>query len=414
MKISDAIIELLHRQNSPHVGHYHAALELQIDPVDTEMAEKLGIAVSLYPIRVPKNGSTVPLDNDGDMPYPSEVAQRFGTSGWNWRDRQSEFVVFDFDSSQGHEAGLSEGELREVQQAAGDLPYVEVYRSKSGNGLHFYVFLDGVMDVLTRRDHRLVSLAVIARMSKDSGFSFSEKSDCEGVIAWLWSRDAAPNGFELVKKATEKLKLPSGWREAMITAHRRSRVRRDGELVNSVLTDFAAANDDAQLDEHHEAIIEWLYANGWACELDECNGTPLLRTHTMGLKGAHLALRLRGVFETDSAATNSRKPNCYCFFRSDGRLVVRRYGSGCREAATWRKDGGNWTHCNYNEDPDFNVACRSAGGVPTGRDNYRFDNHEAAIAVIRLLGSELVVPHHLQGRPIFVPSKAAMGEFFSR
>jgi hypothetical protein len=410
MKISDAINKFLAKQTSPHAAHYHSGLELQIDPVDAATVERSGIGVYVFPIRIPKNGSTSPYDNDRDMPYPLEMVDRLGTSGWNWRKKTSEFVVFDFDSGQGHNAGLSDEELQEVQQAAANLPYVQVHRSKGGKGLHFYVFLEEVSDVLVRKDHRLVSLVVIAQMSRDADFDFSKRSDCEGVIAWLWSRDAASNGFALVKKATEKLTLSSDWRERGLAAQRKTSARRNGKQLDSMLADFTAAYDDVQLDDQHEAIIDWLCANGWVCVIEDYNGTPLLRTHTAGLKAAHQALKLRGVFETISTGTDPNKPNCFCFFRSSGRLVVRRYGSGCREAATWQPDDSNWTFCNFNEDPDFDTVCKAVGGSPAGRGDYRFDDHESAIEAIRLLGSDLIVPERLQGRPIF--AKQCRGTVF--
>ncbi len=397
MRISEAVRNLLAQTTSPHLDHYHAGLELHIDPVDEDTAQ----LSRTFKCRIPKNGSTEPVDNDWKMPYPSESIQRVGTSGWNWREKRSEFVIFDFDSQDGHKVGLTEGELQDLQEAATKLSYVQVHRSKSGRGLHFYVHFEGHIAAPTRKDHRLASKAAIVQMSNEAGIEFSEKADCEGGIGWIWHRDAQPGGFELIKSSTTKLALPENWHEIAVASERKHRTRSLGRPAASMLTDMVAGNDQHVLDSQHEDLIDWLTTNGWSCVLEDDNDRYLLRTHTAGLLAAHKELKLRGVFDTISPGNNPATPNCFCFPQTDGAWIVRRYGQGCQEANTWQSDGNNWTYCSFNTLPTFSTLCDGGEATHQGRNVYSFRDHAEAIEAMRRIGAELCIPPRLQGRQIF-------------
>ena len=57
-------------------------------------------------------------------------AEAIGMTGWNWAERQSEWVGFDFDAlvghSQQHGRKLSDGELAMVRDQACAIPWVTV------------------------------------------------------------------------------------------------------------------------------------------------------------------------------------------------------------------------------------------------------------------------------------------------
>lgn len=397
MRISEAVKNLLAQTISPHLDHYHAGLELHIDPMD-EATPQLS---KTFKYRIPKNGSTDPIDNDQRMPYACDLVQQVGTSGWNWREKRSEFVIFDFDSQDGHKEGLTEGELQDLQVAATKLSYVQVHRSKSGRGLHFYVHFEGHIAASTRREHRLASKAAIIQMSKDAGVEFSEKADCEGGIGWIWNRDAGPGGFELIKRATAKLALPENWREIAVTAERKRRTHKLGQPAASILTDIIAGSDQEALDSQHEELIDWLTTNGWACVLENYHDRYLLRTHTAGLRAAHKALKLRGVFDTISTGSDPAAPNCFCFPQPEGAWSVRRYGQGCQEAEIWKSDGSNWTYCWYNTLPSFSTLSDVGGATPHRNGDFSFRDHDDAAEAIKRVGVELQIPERLQHRQVF-------------
>src|SRR5262249_28336620 len=49
--------------------------------------------------RIPLSANTSPQDNDGPMNFNLEAhAEGIGMTGWNWRERDSLWVAFDFDA----------------------------------------------------------------------------------------------------------------------------------------------------------------------------------------------------------------------------------------------------------------------------------------------------------------------------
>lgn len=140
---SNVVCQFLKRVKSPHAKHFHPDLELQVVPVSEEQAYEIDSCDSqCCRIRVPKDGNTRPIDVDFPM-YRTDFIQRVGTSGWNWKEQCSEFVIFDLDGKDHGDNGLTRRELDEAVDAVSNLPYVEVHSSKGGVGRHFYVYLDG-------------------------------------------------------------------------------------------------------------------------------------------------------------------------------------------------------------------------------------------------------------------------------
>jgi hypothetical protein len=333
MKISLAVQDFIRSIGSPHAGHFHPDLELQIDPVDEERRFESGIMCSIFKIRLPESGDSDPVDNDGEMPFPMEVVQRFGTSGWNWRKRQTEFVIFDFDVQEGHKKkSLTPDELQQIQEVASRLPYVTVHRSKGGKGRHFYVELETPIPTANRKEHARVARAILAKMAADCGIDFVAKSDAKGVIGWIWDRDAAANGFELVKAAERK--LPSS----------------DVPDWKTTAADNSDEFDAVELDDKHNELILWLTTRG----LGEWDVTKhRLNTHTHALKQAHESLGLAGKFETIATGKDgSGDRNCFCHPRPKGAWFVCRFSQGAQEAETWRASPNGWTCCDFNKRPE--------------------------------------------------------------
>ncbi len=221
MKVTESINAFLAvkrgQHNNPRIIDLDAScMEVQVNVAQGEGEPKKGEKGGIYyddglntwwSIRVPKQADSDPTFKNYDLKWPLELhAESIGSTGWNWRDRRSEWVGFDFDALVGHAAGISDADLADVRQAAESLPYVEMRRSTSGNGLHLIVYLDGV-STPNHTAHAGVARSVLAKMSSDTGYDFDASVDCLGGIIWLWSRNAGERGFEPVKEATAKLSV---------------------------------------------------------------------------------------------------------------------------------------------------------------------------------------------------------------
>lgn len=114
---------------------------------------------------------------------------RIGTSGWNWRDKTSEWVGFDFDaickSKNGH--GLTNSELTELCNRVREIPWVTVRTSTGGAGLHFIVPVNRPT-TRNHNEHAQLAKYVLENLSKACDFQFSSSVDVYGHILWHYSK----------------------------------------------------------------------------------------------------------------------------------------------------------------------------------------------------------------------------------
>lgn len=109
---------------------------------------------------MPKKADSEPEFHDYNLDWPLDNhAEGIGSTGWDWVDRRSRWVGFDFDSISGHArgVGIDDEALEIVKQKATSLPYIEVRKSTGGKGLHLYVMfgedgMQGVSDSLSGFD----------------------------------------------------------------------------------------------------------------------------------------------------------------------------------------------------------------------------------------------------------------------
>ena len=396
---SGVVANFLKSKNSPHAKHFHPDLELQVVPVSEEQAYEIDSCdFSSCIIRVPKDGNKRPIDVDFAM-YRPEFIQRIGTSGWNWKEQCSEFVIFDLDGKDHGDNGLSDKELKEAVDAVSNLPYVEVYSSKGGVGRHFYVHLKGHVPAKVRSEHRLVAHAVLAIMSRVVGRNLAESVDVFGGIGWLWDRDAKENGFQLIQPASEKLLLSDNWQELAAQQQQRNRGKRLTTNARRNLEGMMYSQSAALNDRHHKTI-NWLEEHGWACEVSQGREHQLVQVHTVGLMECHKALELRGVFESNSTGSDPQKPNAFAFPREDGGFDVRRYGNAA-EASCWQQDSGGWTHCIFDGMQTLRSACEVAGGTVDDKGRCQMTPVQATNA-LNQLGLTLEVPDQFQDRNVTV------------
>jgi len=167
--------------------------QINIDPTGLEEAENGWIMHDGTPI----NHIRIPYKSNSNEPTWRDRLVRghihdhwayFGTSGWNWAERKSYWVGFDFDSLTNHTEGLTQDNLEEVKNRALSLDYVTARTSKSGKGIHLLVYLAPKPITRNHSEHSDLAKHVLDRMSDDCGFNFRSAADCCGLILWHWQK----------------------------------------------------------------------------------------------------------------------------------------------------------------------------------------------------------------------------------
>lgn len=350
--------------------------------------------------RIPHSANTEPVDNDYEINWDiAEHADGIGMTGWDWTNRLSRWVGFDFDAIVGHSAKhgsrLSKDELASVEQAARNIDWVTVRRSTSGKGIHIYVFLDPV-PTANHTEHAALARCILGMMSMEAGFDFQAKVDAMGGNMWVWHRKMkGTNGLELIKPGSILYDIPSHWRDhiQVITGKRKKIVPQDFEPVEkdeAVFEETCGQVNRVSLDEDHKKLIEWLQSNNFACYWN--TDFHMLITHTYGLLRAHQALELKGVFKTIAEGREHGDHNCFMFPISGGSWVVRRYTLGILEADTWDQDRNGYTRCFYNRMPDLVTVAKSLNAPESRSGGYIFHDTTLAKEALAHMGYVLDVP----------------------
>ena len=359
--------------------------------------------------RIPWNASTEPTYEERPIKFNlAEHAEAIGMTGWDWQNKESHWVAFDFDSIMSHKAGLTTGELNLIQEAASDVPWVTVRTSTGGNGIHFYVFLDPPIPTDNHNEHAALARAIIGQLAAVTGYDFANKVDICGGNMWVWHRKMHPtNGLILLKQGEPLTEVPANWRDhvKVITGYRRKNLPQTIEDLAKQVSEVDRLFDELtgqytreSMDDDHKKLIEYLRMNGCLWWWDQDNN--MLVTHTIHLKEAHDALNLKGVFNTISVGKeHGRDHNCFCFPLRRGGWVVRRFTPGVREHESWNQDGSGWTRCYYNVDPDLSTASRNHGGVEHPSGGYVFREAESAQKAALVLGADLELPNWALSRP---------------
>src|SRR3990167_9384198 len=88
------------------------------------------------PLRIPYNAKVGPPEyTDTELTFNTDHFEAIGMTGWNWVQKESWWVGFDFDSIANHSQGLSDEELLSIQKSIRSIPWITVRRSTSGKGL---------------------------------------------------------------------------------------------------------------------------------------------------------------------------------------------------------------------------------------------------------------------------------------
>jgi hypothetical protein len=272
----------------------------------------------------------IPHDGDGkngqpnfyDTPYfrPLDEAVGIGVNGWDWSDQVSVFVTFDLDSITNHGEGLSPEKLAAIVEKLKAVPWVEIIRSKSGQGYHVRAYFDPMPRAATHTDHARNAERVLAYLSKVTGLDLTSDVDVCGAVAWIFYRDTAPNGFKLLKAASQKIDLSA--------TPEIPRVERKQERVNR--------------GPKHREHIAWMAGKGYG-EWDEQAGC--LNTHTRHVAEMCEEFNLPGEFETVATGKEGAKGrNCALFPIRKGAWLCVRYQTA-KEGPTWKVNERGHAYC---------------------------------------------------------------------
>lgn len=404
---------------------YNADMEVQVlvtpdggEPVEGEFRGKAWRGwtdnVSMWKgFRIPYKANSEPEFDDKEIPYNNSTfnhIEGIGLTGWDWRNRRSLWLGYDYDAIVGHsdrhKKRLTDQELHDLEQALGAIPWVTIRQSTSGKGKHIYVFVDAV-ETNTHTEHAALARAVLGIMSGMTGMDLSGKVDAMGGILWIYHRKMEVSngeGLKLIKKGGTLRDIPTNWRDHIDVINGKNRKAKPFFIKDNDNNDFeelVGQHVRVILDNDHKKLIDWLSDNGLSGWWDADH--HMLVTHTAYLVKAHEELGFKGVFKTIASGSEyGHDINCFCHPLRHGAWVVRRYTPGVAETDTWTQDSKGYTKCYLNKNPDFDIACIASGGLMNDKNGYVFTEAELAINAVQMLGGELKVPLYMRTRKAIV------------
>jgi hypothetical protein len=345
--------------------------------------------------RIPWGAMGEPSYEDSEQTWDLEDhALGIGSTGWNWEHKVSEWFAFDFDSITNHEGygrALSDADLASVLASVQSIPWVEVRKSKSGKGVHLYVFLQEPLGTANHSEHAAAARAVLDRMSALAGAHLNASVDCVGGNVWLWHRDSGPGGWEQVKSGTGMPPelIPEDWRRHLSVTKGRARKAPVTTGTTDGLDDILNRRRKVELDDDHKRLLAWLAQRTASLDWDWNQDQWMLRTHTFALAEAHKELGLRGIYYTNSQGHDLLTGNCFMFPEPNGAWEVRRFGEGgVDEHPSWDRDPGGWTRCMFNSPATLDDACRAHGGSRDAEGAFHFADLSGAQRALLELGYE--------------------------
>jgi len=356
--------------------------------------------------RIPYKANTEPEYTDKPITWPLEQhVEAIGMTGWDWENRVSRWVAFDFDSIVSHKDGLTNEQLKSIRRAAQDIEWATIRRSTSGKGIHIYVFVEPV-ETKNHNEHAALARAILGKMSAYTGYDFSSSVDICGGNMWIWHRKMANGGSDLrglalLKSGGILSEVPPNWKDhiKVVSGRRRKVLPQVIEESGSgdLFEELTSQRPRVPLDEGHKKVIDFLKEQEnavWWWDQDH----HMLVTHTYWLQKAHEEMGLKGFFKSNTQGTNLNEQNCFAYPIRGGAWSVRRYTPGVQEHESWQQDGAGWTRTFLNKDPDLSTAARAYGGIEEQSGAFVFREAEVAENAARLLGANLNVGAPMRGR----------------
>lgn len=408
---------------------YNDEMEVQImvDQGDGEPVEgKTGVYTdgmnTWYNLRIPKNANSNAIDNDFDLRYPLENhVSGVGMTGWNWKQKKSVRIGFDFDSITTHSkgAGISDEQLAEVREKLIHVPEALVLRSTGGLGIHLYFEFDPISlpSTANHTEHSALAISCLKVISHRVGFDFQATMDVGGSNLWIWHKKMTTEnqGLSILKNNVNPdgsrayMQVPENWKQYIdVATRKRQKVRIEGvpEDEQDSIADKAAAQKAVPLTEIHKQVISGLqaytdFSTSWIPD------HHLLQTHTYALQKYFQERKesgtpLIGNFETLSEGKDPSKPNCFCFPLDGGGFRVVRFGKGTREHTLWQQDRSGWTYTYYNQALNFFDASNAYSGLEDDKAGFTFSDANAAISAVQAMGHQIEIPEELADRKVIL------------
>jgi hypothetical protein len=433
MKLTEQLtrfFEIVPHNNPRVAGWYNPSMEVQVlvsAAGGEAVAGKNGVYSSnekcydWYNVRMPKNANSEPIDNDHDLRYPLDIhADSIGLTGWNWVDKKSVRIGFDYDSITGHAegVGVSDEQLDLVTAKLNDIPQALVLRSTGGSGLHVYFEFDpeNLPTTNNHTEHAALALACLKEISLQVGFDFQAGMDVGGGNMWVWAKRTTKesNGLTTIKDNVDAngqrvyLTPPANWEMYVDVANRKRTKVRIAGLSDSDQEDLEgkAAGQKLAFDDKHRQIISELtsYANYTTIVVSE---HKLVQTHTRLLKElfdskADSDDPILGNFNTNSTGKQPGQPNCFMFPLADGAFRVLRFGKGTNELPSWKCDKTGWTYCYYNQSLTLDGAASAFNALQDDvkGGGYNFPDGPSAISALRSMGHNIEIPDEIVDREV--------------
>lgn len=348
---------------------------------------------SWKPFRIPFNAGTNATYTDSEIKFDLPAhAEAIGMTGWDWKNKCSRWIAFDFDSLIGHKKGLSADELKNITDTVSKIPWITIRRSTSGQGLHLYIFLEPTVETQNHTEHSALARAILGQLCAITGFDLKSKVDTCGGNMWIWHRKMrGTNGLELLKQSEPLREVPTNWRDHVPVISYSQKKTKLAVIKEPTFDELCGQHTKVPLDDEHKKLIDYLSNSKalWWWDQDR----HLLVCHTYDLAQAHKDLGMKGIFNT--LATGKEKgadQNCFVIPVRRGAWVVRRHTRGVQEASSWEQDNNGWTKCFLNREPDLRTASRSFGGIEDEKGNFVFREAEMAIRAAAAVGVHLDIP----------------------
>lgn len=394
---------------------------------DSNMYEEDG--ETFGPSRWPYDAAGNPNYSDPPIKYMIGTRMKcIGSTWWDWKNKKTIGLGYDFDSIAGHAAGVgvSNEEIAALDKI--DVPWLEVIRSTRGAGRHIYIWFEEDDAPVTENhtEHAALARAFIPLISQHTGLDINATVDVCGGVLWIHHENATKEnqGYALIKPATQILTsahVPPNWRDNLeVVSGVRSKVRVQGwdsdglPTQGDELDSMTEAYAKQPLDEVHLRILEELERTGHSALW--VHDHHLFQGHTVGLKQvfddwADKGHPMKGLFDTNSPNTDVGKPNCFMRPKPDGGWDVYRFGDGTVECPLWGKQG-KWTHTTYNFPPTLKQICMACGGFegPDQNQGFLFSSVEELQAAMSLLGIEPIVPEKANGRTLALRARDSDGK----